>query len=1025
MSSLLLATLLLWLVALGLAWPLTARWALDPAEKLLATVACSLIAAYLAAFGIYATGLPVETLRLLPVVAGLHLFLVRRPLLALLPEPAPREVLGWLIIVTAGSLACLALIPSYSGGGWIGDWFGHWQRTLFFLERWPRETLFNGFDPLASRPPLANLLTGAILGCTQVDFAHYQVVTTVASAAAFLPAALLARRFSSAGGATRVLAVLFLASPLFLQNATFAWTKLPAAFFTLTALYFFLRSHDPAPPRSAPALFSISLAAALLAHYSAGPFAVLFAVGWFWLGWPRLRESAWWRSTALAALAGAALLATWFGWAVAIYGLKGTLLANTTATDYAGTLAGQAHAFALNFRDTLVPHFLRTVDFTPFTQLSASGQWRDWFFFLYQTNLLFAFGSVTWLALLCALPSAGKAAPYRQRVFWAGFVSGAILLGIGAHSGRDPWGLVHICLQPLVLLGLAFLAARWSGLGRGWRTALITGLTLDVLLGSVLHFGVQSGTIDHWLAPRGGTLETIFNYSEFARMNLRAKLQSNWVFVYDVVPLGAVLLGLGLAALAAALLLRTQATRKVASLVAAGAAGLCVWTAWCEFPSFSWNDLRLGPAFALRHGIEVYPNLGDGPLSTWIYGPVGLLLNLPATWAGSALAAVQAAGVLNLLVVIVPLAIVLFRSTDLRARGAAPPALALSLAVLLLPRSTLMLQVSDHAAVGFGLLSSWCLARTAMLTTARLAGAAALVVLAIWSKQLAVFVVVGQLVYLWLAREYAAAVWYAVLVALASALALGAATLAFGWGNLWLNLVAIPGRLPWAEDPLHRLGLHAALLIGQYALPLLGLAVLRRTRFWPAHDTETGRYLRCSLCVSLALLPIGLASLLKYGGNTNVLHSWGHILPALLVLGLSRELPRPVLPALAALALALQLPRAPEWHFTPAREAYDRAAEIVAAHPGKTWFPTHPVISFYADGRLWHTHDGIVTRDLAGFGLREADFRRHLPADLQVIVHPRGMVAPVALQLLPEFNQAFTDGVWILHMRPGTNTQAR
>ncbi|HEY1111128.1 MAG TPA: hypothetical protein VGE76_20900, partial [Opitutaceae bacterium] len=200
---------------------------------------------------------------------------------------------------------------------------------------------------------------------------------------------------------------------------------------------------------------------------------------------------------------------------------------------------------------------------------------------------------------------------------------------------------------------------------------------------------------------------------------------------------------------------------------------------------------------------------------------------------------------------------------------------------------------------------------------------------------------------------------------------------------------------------------------------------LRRTRFWPARDTEIGRYLRCSLCVSLALLPIGLASLLKYGGNTNVLHSWGHLLPALLVLALSLELPRPFLPALAALALALQLPRTAEWRFLPARESYHRAAEIVAARPGKTWFPTHPVISFYVDGRLWHTHDGIVTRDLAGYGLREADFRRHLPADLRVIVHPRGMVAPVALQLLPEFDQAFTDGVWLIHTRRGEIAPSR
>ena len=72
------------LVVVGLAWPLAARLALDPAEKLVASVVLSLLAAYLLAFVIYLLGLPVATFWLLPVLAAPISMLpptVRAPLL--------------------------------------------------------------------------------------------------------------------------------------------------------------------------------------------------------------------------------------------------------------------------------------------------------------------------------------------------------------------------------------------------------------------------------------------------------------------------------------------------------------------------------------------------------------------------------------------------------------------------------------------------------------------------------------------------------------------------------------------------------------------------------------------------------------------------------------------------------------------------------------------------------------------------------------------------------------------------------
>ncbi|MBL9212504.1 MAG: hypothetical protein JNL92_18735 [Opitutaceae bacterium] len=545
LGSVLLFTLLL----AGVGWPLAARLACTPAERLVAGVALSWFGVFLVAWVVYVAALPHVVFWLLPLAAVAGAAVGGRAWRDVWRDPAAREMIVAQGVVTAWSIGWLALVATYSGGAWVGDWFGHMQRTDFFLTRGPRDVLFNGFDALTSRPPLANVVFGAFLALTRSDFAHYQLSSTFLGSLAFLPAALLVRRFlpgtaasnsDAARPAIRILVALFLVSPMFAQNATFAWTKLHAAFFTLASFHFLLRTSAPDFPR-AGILCAVTLGAALLTHYSAGPYALVFAVVWIARGAGRWREAAWWRETLVAAAAGFAVLATWFGWALAVYGPKGTFLTNSSVTDKAATAGAQVLAALLNVRDTLVPHFLREVNWAFFLQQSPWGWWRDWFFQLYQINFVFIFGSVAWLVILVALRSAGAAAPGRIRAAWtAGLVTIAVL-GVMVHGGRDGWGLAHICLQPLVLLGLVFLAARWETLAPGWRRLAIAGATADVALGILLQFGAQSFLLDQWFAPHRTPAETFASYSPHALVNWRAKLHFRRPFfgdayaAYDVV----------------------------------------------------------------------------------------------------------------------------------------------------------------------------------------------------------------------------------------------------------------------------------------------------------------------------------------------------------------------------------------------------------------------------------------------------------------------------------------------------------
>ena len=542
--------LLFFALTFGLAWPLAARLRLDPAEKLVASAVLSLLATYLVAFAIYLLGLPLAAFWLLPVLAAAGLITGRQALIATVRDPGARALLIGQLLVTGWCTGALFFIASYSGGGWAGDWYEHWERTRFFLERWPVETKFLGFGALPARPPLANLVTGALLALTPGNFAYYQLFTTLLNSLAFLPAGLLLRRFippangglpASVRSALAVLVVLLMLNPSFVENATFAWTKLTAVFFILSGLYFFLRTLDDGSPRAAGPLCAVALAAGILTHYSAGPYVLLLAVAWPVLNRARWADPVFWRQTAVLGLIGGLVLATWFAWSLVVYGVHTTLFSNSSVAVKDAQSGNQLLKIALNLRDTLVPHFLRPLDGALIAQSSSWGYWRDWFFQLYQLNLFFVFGSVAWLALIRELGRGWAAAAPRSRWFWAAFSGGVILLGVAVHGARDSWGLAHICLQAIVVLGLAYLATRWATLGRGWRIALVAGAALDLLLGEALQFAVQSYVFDRRFTPGRPFLETLQSYSESSVMNAAGKIVHHLAFFREEFHLPAAL----------------------------------------------------------------------------------------------------------------------------------------------------------------------------------------------------------------------------------------------------------------------------------------------------------------------------------------------------------------------------------------------------------------------------------------------------------------------------------------------------
>ena len=521
-------------VAFGLSRPFIDRFRLAPAETVVAGAALSLIAAWAIAWAVFVTGFPLWGYWLLPALAAAGLAFGWRGAARLGADPAARDLMAGQLIVTAWCVAWLSFVRSHSGGAWMGDWLEHWQRALFFLRDWPRDTPFIDIFEMPARPPLANVLTAAFMEVTRADYAHFQVIMAALCSLAYLPVGLLAGRFGG-GRSGRVAAVILMVNPLFLQNATYPWTKLPAVFFILGGLYFFLRVRDgDALSGRAAVVCALLLGGAVVTHYSAGPYVGVLALAWIAMGWGRRRDPGFLRMTAAAAAAGALVLAPWFAWSVAQYGWHATFLSNSSVTTLGRWQGSHVVKIALNLRDTVLPPQVRGFRGSLFRQSSRWGALRDQCFLLYQINLPLALGSVGCVAVAREALRAARAAEPRDRRFWTLALAGFVVLSVAVYGDREHYGIVHICLQSVVLCGLAFLASRWGGLGRGWQLALVIGWTADFCLGIALQFAVEDFAIDGWLFPGRGLAEVSQTYTLVSQENLREKIIAHFAYFADI-----------------------------------------------------------------------------------------------------------------------------------------------------------------------------------------------------------------------------------------------------------------------------------------------------------------------------------------------------------------------------------------------------------------------------------------------------------------------------------------------------------
>jgi hypothetical protein len=323
---------------------------------------------------------------------------------------------------------------------------------------------------------------------------------------------------------------------MLLQNVTWPWTKLGAGFYVCLALWLYLRGwRKPDPSRTILAFGA--LAVGMLVHYSVGPYVLL--LGLHYLAFVLPARPRRWRELAGTALVGALSLAPWFAWSLGVYGWRATLTSNTTVAGAAGVTTSETLArVGDNLVSTLVPHPFRAEASAEmraaFAQPSAPGYLRDYTFLLYQVNAVVAMGSVGGVLVLVLLCRRLWTSAGRERRFWGGLVLGMLVLGVAVVSQKDTFGLAHVCLQPLLLLGVVFLAASLPDLNPWVRGLALAGCLVDFALGVLLQFALENhvGTL---VRPASGepTVTNMAGLSESAAMNWGTKAVKELAFWGD------------------------------------------------------------------------------------------------------------------------------------------------------------------------------------------------------------------------------------------------------------------------------------------------------------------------------------------------------------------------------------------------------------------------------------------------------------------------------------------------------------
>lgn len=382
------------------------------------------------------------------VIMFLCMAIIRLRKIPVLYTKPPRWItyilLFWVVLI---SIQCIT--PVYTGAFMYGDWWMHYDISLFFRGLKPLDVTYFGQYSIPSRTPFFNLFVSFFLAIFKDQFAVYQMVTVIPGIA--LIGILIAFIRKTKTG----LFILFF-NPFIVAMILFPWPKIPAATYSLAGIYSYIQWRNTESTQLKRSLLIASgfwQGLAILTH----PSAFFYTLGIF-LDNIFSRESYSNRLFRMVLPIGiiiSAVVFPWFLWVINNYGIQSLLQASPIVAGNGRVLLGEwLLDRVINFGGTLLPLpafniFLKDQQF--WSEVHGLDIWLRFYYAVLPGACTLTASLVLWRYFKQKNMEAIQTLPLRTFgiISLVGFVCGVIF-----QPGFNIGGVVGESMTPIVLIVL-------------------------------------------------------------------------------------------------------------------------------------------------------------------------------------------------------------------------------------------------------------------------------------------------------------------------------------------------------------------------------------------------------------------------------------------------------------------------------------------------------------------------------------------------------------------------------------------
>lgn len=422
---------------------------------------------------------------------------------------------------------------------------------------------------------------------------------------------------------------------------------------------------------------------------------------------------------------------------------------------------------------------------------------------------------------------------------------------------------------------------------------------------------------------------------------------------------------------------------------------------WSVYDDDNWE--RLQAVFALARGFPLYHSPDSGPVLVTIYGPVSMMIYSPSALVSSPMAAMRIAEAITMICFFLPSLILHFFTC--RNTQQAPKTNDYRLFIFFIfsffpfiskPLRDAAFNVHVDAptlglaALACGLLYFYRERQGRM----NLVLSAVFAVLAVWSKQTAVPLLIALPLYLMMTESVKAGVRYTLYLLAAGGVISGLFLWVFNPQNLIFNILVIPGHqelrgnVPKAlADASVKFFIEGIAVISLALVSLVPFILKRKLsgplawiRSWPG---------TLFVLVALFMAPLCILGKAKLGGSTNTFSYTYYFILLAGTLGLleqaGNKIIRFLLNILGIVFICIYIPWSYKYILIEPKQqnAAETAYEYMKKHPGQIYFPRLGVLEIMANHKIYHASVALKDRRWAEMPLSQAHFDAYVPPDMK------------------------------------------